>query len=103
MGPGLLSAALLFVGTFVLYSEHYLVSERSRHSPSQERAGGPGWPEATRGKLRRQEGHQDQEKEGWAAKGSIGSFLCLDSLPCLFPAAAVFNSESLHFHCSSCL
>lgn len=64
MGPGLLSAALLFVGSFVLYAEHYSVSERSRRGPSQEQARGPG-------RLGRQKGLLAQKKEGWAAEGSI--------------------------------
>lgn len=81
MGRGLLSPALLFVGSLVVYSEHYSVSERSRRGPPEGQASGPGWPEATRGRLRQQKGLQAQKKEGWAAEGSICSFLALDRFP----------------------
>nr|XP_019579912.1 PREDICTED: transmembrane protease serine 12 [Rhinolophus sinicus] len=68
MGRGLLSPALLLVGSLVFYSEHHPVSERSRRGPPEGQASGPGWPEATPGRLRPQKGLQAQKKEGWAAE-----------------------------------
>lgn len=81
MGRGLLSPALLFVGSLVFSSEHYSVSERSRRGPPEGQASGPGWPEAAHGRLRPRKGLQAQKKEGRAAEGSICSFLALDGLP----------------------
>ncbi|XP_039738785.1 transmembrane protease serine 12, partial [Pteropus medius] len=71
MGPALLSAVLLFVGSPLLYSEHYLVSEGSRRGPPWGQASGPRWPEAVRGQPRQQKGRRAQEKEGLEAEGSV--------------------------------
>ncbi|XP_006168218.1 transmembrane protease serine 12 isoform X2 [Tupaia chinensis] len=59
MGLGLLSAALLFVGSSLPYSEHHLLSERVRVGPSKGQAG-PGWAEAARW---RRGWHKASEKE----------------------------------------
>ncbi|XP_053517410.1 transmembrane protease serine 12 [Artibeus jamaicensis] len=85
MAPGLLSAALLFVGGAVLYTEQPSFSERE---PSRAQAADAGWLEARRGGLRPQRGHSVQEQKRPDAKGSIRSFLSSDhSLPCLSPAS----------------
>ncbi|XP_036886871.1 transmembrane protease serine 12 [Sturnira hondurensis] len=72
MAPGLLSAALLFVGGAVLCTEQPSFSERGQRGPSREQAAGAGWPEARRGGLGPQRGHPAaQEMKRPDAKGSI--------------------------------
>nr|XP_044611882.1 transmembrane protease serine 12 [Equus asinus] len=69
MRPGLLSAALLFMGSSLVCSEHHLLSAERRRSPWREQAAGPAMaPEARRARPWEQEGRQDPEEEGWKAK-----------------------------------
>lgn len=76
MALGLLSAALLFLASARICSEHYsLFSESGRRGSSREQAGGVGWPEAVRRRPRGQKAREAREQEELDAKGSICSLL----------------------------
>lgn len=95
MRPALLSAALLFVGSSLVCSEHHLLSAERRRSPWREQAAGQVTaPEARRARPWEQEGRQDPEEEGWKAKGSTGLLLSVDALCCLSPLLSWFNLGS---------
>lgn len=76
MALGLLSAALLFLASALISSEHYsLFSERSRRGSSREQAGSLGWPEAVSSRPRAQKAREAREQEELDSKGSICSLL----------------------------
>nr|XP_020763806.1 transmembrane protease serine 12 [Odocoileus virginianus texanus] len=69
MALGLLSAALLFLASARVCSEHYsLFSESSRRGSSREQAGGLGWPEAVSRRPRVQKAREAREQEELDAK-----------------------------------
>lgn len=76
MALGLLSAALLFLASPRICSEHYsLFSESSRRGSSREQAGGLGWPEALSRRPPVQKAREARKQEELDAKGSICSLL----------------------------
>ncbi|KAI4546565.1 hypothetical protein MG293_003120 [Ovis ammon polii] len=73
MALGLLSAALLFLASALISSEHYsLFSERSRRGSSREQAGSLGWPEAVSSRPRAQKAREAREQEELDSKGNCG-------------------------------
>lgn len=99
MGLGLLSAALLFVGSALPDSGLHSLPRRAGRSSWWEQAGAPGWREATQGGRKALQA----PKEAGAAEGSIRSFPSLNSLLCVLPASVVCEFGSLLFCLPSCL
>ncbi|KAG8509198.1 Transmembrane protease serine 12, partial [Galemys pyrenaicus] len=69
MGLGLLRAALLFVGSSLLYSELYSLPERSGSEPSRE---GPSSPREAKTPPSREKNHSTQKDEELVTKGNCG-------------------------------
>ncbi|XP_066219332.1 transmembrane protease serine 12 [Saccopteryx leptura] len=72
MGPRLLSAALLFVGSSLLFGEHYSLSGRGSRGPAPEPAEGPGGRAAPRGRLLRPKGLPAGKKGRSDTEGNCG-------------------------------
>ncbi|KAM8804035.1 transmembrane protease serine 12 [Rhynchonycteris naso] len=77
MGPRLLSAALLFVGSSLLFGEHYSLSGPGSRGAAREQAEGPGERAAPRGRLLRPKGRLAGKKGRSDAEGKVQSKQCI--------------------------